>query len=193
MNIKIDGSVVFSKVRTQLPLSRFHRGHMRAPDQANRNKGTKIAKKLSFLQMFHETHKKGTEFATPERAEKYVLGLREGVKPKDARGSYSTVPELEVQLNVTRRKNDVLTNRFATVKIENLVETKIMKVNNLVFQQFSACPTSSPCNGHETPGGKKKAKSPEAFLSVYSLSFVSCISTYLIPSSVGVGRYTLKV
>ena len=42
-------------------------------------KGAKIAKKLSFLQMFHETHKKGTEFATPEIAYKYVSIVIEAV------------------------------------------------------------------------------------------------------------------
>ena len=35
-------------------------------------KGAKTKNKPSFLQMFRETNKKGTEFATPEIAQKYV-------------------------------------------------------------------------------------------------------------------------
>ena len=36
-------------------------------------KGAKNGNEPSFLQMFHETHKKGTEFATPEIAEKICM------------------------------------------------------------------------------------------------------------------------
>ncbi|KAJ8443023.1 hypothetical protein Cgig2_028246 [Carnegiea gigantea] len=99
-------------------------------------KGAKTGNEPFFLQMFRETHRKGTEFATSKIAQKYdeirdvmendpslsqmeVLSLRGGIKPKDVRGSYSTRAELEVELNATRRKTEVLTDRLATVKAEN--------------------------------------------------------------------------
>ncbi|KAJ8428149.1 LOW QUALITY PROTEIN: hypothetical protein Cgig2_011522 [Carnegiea gigantea] len=111
--------------------------------------GAKTGNEPSFLQIFRETHKKGTEFATPEIAQKYVtekvlksksrtqvLDVRGGVKPKDIRGSYSTRAELEVELNVTRRKNEVLIDRLATVEVKNeklqnhveSVKTEMMKI-----------------------------------------------------------------
>ncbi|KAJ8446142.1 hypothetical protein Cgig2_000939 [Carnegiea gigantea] len=89
-----------------------------------------------------------------------VLSLRGGVKPKDVRGSYSTRAELEVELNATRKKNEVLTDRLATVEAENeklqncieSVETEMMEIKDLVFQQFNTRPPSNSCDGHKTRG-----------------------------------------
>ena len=44
-----------------------------------------------------------------------VLGIG-GVKPKDMRGPNTTRVELEVELNATKRKNEVLTDHLATVE-----------------------------------------------------------------------------
>ncbi|KAJ8422677.1 hypothetical protein Cgig2_025366 [Carnegiea gigantea] len=133
-------------------------------------KVAKIGNEPSFLQMFRETHKRGTEFATPEIVQNYVaekvfksksrsqvVGLGGGVKPKDVRGSYSTRTELEVELNAIRRKNEVLTDCLATVEAENeklqnrveSVETEMMKIKDLVFQQFNTHPPSIARSGHE--------------------------------------------
>jgi len=89
-----------------------------------------------------------------------VLGLGGGVKLQVIRRSYSTRAKLEVELNVTRRKNEVLTDRLAIVEGENeklqnhaeSFETEIMKVKELVFQQFTTRPSSAPRDRHETPG-----------------------------------------
>ena len=89
-----------------------------------------------------------------------VLGHRGGVKPKDVRGSYSTRVEREVELNATRRKNEGVIDRLATVeaKNENLqncmesIETEMMKIRDLVFQQFNTSPPSVARDGHETLG-----------------------------------------
>ncbi|KAJ8433195.1 hypothetical protein Cgig2_004327 [Carnegiea gigantea] len=72
--------------------------------------GAKIQNKPSFLQIFRETHKKATEFVTPEVAKRYVaekvfksksqsqvLGLRGRVRPKDLRDH--TLLELSLKLN----------------------------------------------------------------------------------------------
>ncbi|KAJ8432978.1 hypothetical protein Cgig2_022622 [Carnegiea gigantea] len=96
----------------------------------------------------------------PSLSQMEVLGLGGGVKPKDVRGSYSTRAELEVELNVTRRKNEVLIDHLATVEAENEklqnrvepVETEMMKIKDLVFQQFNTRPPSTACDGHETRG-----------------------------------------
>jgi len=55
---------------------------------------------------------------------------------------------------------EVLTNRLTMVVAENeklqncveLVETEMMNVKELVFQQFNTHPPSPSCNEHETPG-----------------------------------------
>ncbi|KAJ8433193.1 hypothetical protein Cgig2_004325 [Carnegiea gigantea] len=72
--------------------------------------GAKTQNEPSFLQIFHETHKNGTEFATLEIAQKYVaekvfksksqsqvLGLGGRVRPKDVRDR--TILELSLTLN----------------------------------------------------------------------------------------------
>ncbi|KAJ8444262.1 LOW QUALITY PROTEIN: hypothetical protein Cgig2_024588 [Carnegiea gigantea] len=68
--------------------------------------------------------------------------------------------ELEVELNATRRKNEVLTDCLATVEAKNeklqnsveSVETEMMKIKDLVLQQFNTRPPSIACDGHETRG-----------------------------------------
>ncbi|KAJ8435845.1 hypothetical protein Cgig2_003868 [Carnegiea gigantea] len=67
---------------------------------------------------------------------------------------------LEVEHNVTRRKNEVLTDHLATIEAENKklqnhvesVESEMMRIKNLVFRQFNSRPSSTPLDGHETPG-----------------------------------------
>ncbi|KAJ8432754.1 hypothetical protein Cgig2_011677 [Carnegiea gigantea] len=166
-------SVRNSANRSYYKKDRLHRTGSKPYRQVAWELGAKTGNELSFLQMFRETHKKGTEFATREIAQKYVaekvfksksrsqvLGLGGGVKPKDVRGSYSTRAELEVELNVTRRKNKVLTDCLATVEAENekiqnrveSVETEMMKIKALIFQQFNTRPPSTACDGHETRG-----------------------------------------
>ncbi|KAJ8432745.1 LOW QUALITY PROTEIN: hypothetical protein Cgig2_011668 [Carnegiea gigantea] len=146
----IKASARNSANRSYYKKDRLHRTGSKPYRQVAWELGAKTGNELSFLQMFRETHKKGTEFATREIAQKYVLGLGGEVKPKDVRGSYSTRAELEVELNVTRRKNEVLTDRLATVEAENeklqnrveSVETEMMKIKDLVFQQFNTRPPS---------------------------------------------------
>ncbi|KAJ8444469.1 hypothetical protein Cgig2_024033 [Carnegiea gigantea] len=159
-------------------------------------KSAKTANEPSFLRIFWETHKKGTDFVTPKIAQKYVyvyvlctfeneshehlcftwminescllnwqiaekvLGIGGVVKAKEIRGPYSTRDELEVEVNASRRKNEVLTDHLAAVKVENeklqnhveSVETKMINIKYLVFQHFHTRPPSTPHIGDETPG-----------------------------------------
>ncbi|KAJ8427721.1 LOW QUALITY PROTEIN: hypothetical protein Cgig2_022195 [Carnegiea gigantea] len=94
------------------------------------------------------------------KSKSQTLGLGGRVKLKDVRGSYSTRAELKVELNATRRKNEVLTDHSAAVeaknsKLQNRMEsvaTEMMKINDLVFQQFNTRPPPTACDGHETRG-----------------------------------------
>ncbi|KAJ8438223.1 hypothetical protein Cgig2_011585 [Carnegiea gigantea] len=74
-----------------------------------------------------------------------VVSLGGGVRPKDIRGPYYTRAELKVELNATGKKHEVLTYHLAIVEAENekllncakSVKTKMMKINDLVFEQFN--------------------------------------------------------
>lgn len=87
-----------------------------------------------------------------------IIDFRGGVKPKDIKGLYSTRVELEVELNATRRKNEILIDRLATIEAENeklqnrveSVETEMMKIKDLVFQQFDTRSPSTLRDGHGT-------------------------------------------
>ena len=79
------------------------------------------------------------------KSQSQVLGLGGGVRPKDVRDRTILELSLRVELNVTRRKNEVLSDRLATVEAKNEnsqnymdpIETKMMKIKDLAFQQFT--------------------------------------------------------
>ncbi|KAJ8427255.1 hypothetical protein Cgig2_003559 [Carnegiea gigantea] len=69
--------------------------------------GAKTRNEPSFLQIFNETHKKGSDYIATAVAQKYLhSGPWRRHKAKDIRELYSTRPELEVELNASRRKNE---------------------------------------------------------------------------------------
>ncbi|KAJ8433194.1 LOW QUALITY PROTEIN: hypothetical protein Cgig2_004326 [Carnegiea gigantea] len=78
---------------------------------------------------------------------------------KRCKGSYSTRIELEVELNATTGKNEVLTDCLAAIEAENeklqncmeLVDSGMMKIKDLFFQQFNTLPPSIARDGHVTP------------------------------------------
>ncbi|KAJ8426760.1 hypothetical protein Cgig2_027232 [Carnegiea gigantea] len=74
-----------------------------------------------------------------------VVGYGGGVKAKDIRGPSRTRVELEVELNATRKKNEVLVNHVTTVETENeslrnrveAVEAEMGKFNDWVSKQLN--------------------------------------------------------
>ncbi|KAJ8431028.1 hypothetical protein Cgig2_019351 [Carnegiea gigantea] len=74
-----------------------------------------------------------------------VVGYGGGVKAKDIRGRSHTEVELEVELNATRKKNEVLVDCVTTVKTENenlrnrveSIEAKMGKFKDWVSSQLN--------------------------------------------------------
>ncbi|KAJ8433192.1 LOW QUALITY PROTEIN: hypothetical protein Cgig2_004324 [Carnegiea gigantea] len=100
--------------------------------------------------MFYETQKKGIESAIPEIAQKYPCGRS---KAKRYKGSYSTGAELEVELNATTGKKEVLIDCLAVIepKMENFKTAwsrGMLKIKDLFFQQFNTFPPSIAHDGH---------------------------------------------
>ncbi|KAJ8439187.1 hypothetical protein Cgig2_029725 [Carnegiea gigantea] len=84
-----------------------------------------------------------------------VVGFGGGVKEKDIRGPSHTRVKLEVELNATRKKNEVLIDRVTTVKVKNKnlrnctesVEAKMGKFKDCVSKQLNI--TIPPCTNIE--------------------------------------------
>ncbi|KAJ8433197.1 hypothetical protein Cgig2_004329 [Carnegiea gigantea] len=79
-------------------------------------------------------------------------------KAKRGKGSYSTRAELEVELNATTGKNEVLIDCLAVIeakneKVQNCMESVgsgMMKIEDLFFRQFNTLPPSIARDGHVT-------------------------------------------
>ncbi|KAL2930066.1 Structural maintenance of chromosomes protein 4 [Bienertia sinuspersici] len=112
----------------------------------NMMKFEKYWKKIHHFPMLRK-HKRVFKSKSRDR----VVGFGGGIKPKDIKGPQPSREELEVELNTTKKQNQVLESRVEALEVENndvkdrvgSVEAQMKRFKDMMMNQLNVNPSSS--------------------------------------------------